>query len=61
MAEIQLQLRQEDAQLVFLAVAYHLGRPGSELDPMTKQPVARGLAETSRALQPQLPMAISDD
>ena len=59
MAEIQLQLRQEDAQLVFLAVAYHLGRPGSELDPMTKQPVTRGLAETSRALQPQLPMAIS--
>ena len=48
MAEIQLQLRQEDAQLVFLAVAYHLGRPGSELDPMTKQPVAHGLAETSR-------------
>jgi len=59
MAEIQLQLRQEDAQLVFLAVAYHLGRPGSELDPTTKQPVARGLAETSRVLQPQLPMAIS--
>ena len=59
MAEIQLQLRQEDAQLVFLAVAYHLGRPGSELDPMTKQPVAHGLADTSRTLQPQLPMAIS--
>jgi len=59
MAEIQLQLRQEDAQLVFLAVAYHLGRPGSELDPLTKQPVARGLADTARELQPQLPKAIS--
>jgi hypothetical protein len=59
MADLQLQLRREDAQLVFLAVAYHLGRPGSELDPQTKQPVARGLAETSRALQPQLQMAIS--
>jgi hypothetical protein len=54
MPDIQLQLRQEDAQLVFLAVAYHLGRPGSELDPLTKQPVSRGLAETSRVLQPQM-------
>jgi len=59
MPDLQLQLRQEDAQLVFLAVAYHLGRPGSELDPLTKQTVARGLAETSRALQPQLHMAVS--
>ena len=59
MSDLQLQLRQEDARLVFLAVAYHLGRPGSELDPLTKRPVVRGLAETSRALQPQLQMAIS--
>jgi hypothetical protein len=59
MPDLELQLRQEDARLVFLAVAYHLGRPGSELDPITKQPVSRGLAETSRALQPQLQMAVS--
>ena len=59
MADLQLQLRQDDAKLVFLAVAYHLGRPGSELDPLTKQPVARGLAETARELQPQLHMAVS--
>ena len=59
MPDLQLQLRQEDAYLVFLAIAYHLGRPGSELDPLTKQPVERGLAETSRALQPQLQMAVS--
>jgi hypothetical protein len=45
MPEVELQLRQEDAKLVFLAVAYHLGRPGSELDPITKQPVEHGLAE----------------
>jgi hypothetical protein len=56
---MQLELRQEDAQLVYLAIAYHLGRPGSELDPMTKQPLEHGLAEVARALQPQLRMAIS--
>jgi hypothetical protein len=59
MAQATLQLRQEDAKLVFLAVAYHLGRPGSELDPLTKQPVEHGLAEVAAALQPQLRMAVS--
>jgi len=49
-----IQLPQEDARLVFLAVAYHLGRPGSELDPYTKQPVDHGLAEVAARLQPQL-------
>src|SRR5580765_3061741 len=57
MPDLTLRLRQEDAQLVFLAVAYHLGRPGSELDPLTKQPVEHGLAEISRDLQPQLERA----
>ena len=52
-----LSLHREDAKLVFLAVAYHLGRPGSELDPMTKQPVEHGLAEVARDLQPQLKLA----
>src|SRR5688572_1960602 len=59
MPDIELQLRQEEAKLVFLAIAYHLGRPGSELDPITKQPVERGLAEASRELQPQLRMAVA--
>ena len=59
MPNIDLQLSQEDAKLVFLAVAYHLGRPGSELDPLTKQPVEHGLAETSRELQPQLRNAVA--
>ena len=54
MAPLDIQLRQEDAKLVFLAVAYHLGRPGSELDPITKQPVEHGLAEVASSLQPQL-------
>jgi hypothetical protein len=53
----QIVLRQEDARLVFLAIAYHLGRPGSELDPITKQPVEHGLAEVARELQPQLRLA----
>ena len=59
MANLDLTMKQDDAKLFYLAIAYHLGRPGSELDPLTKQTVARGLAETSRALQPQLHMAIS--
>src|SRR5579864_4517322 len=59
MPDLELQLKQDDAKLVFLAVAYHLGRPGSELDPLTKQPVEHGLAETARELQPQLRMAVS--
>ncbi|HLF71822.1 MAG TPA: hypothetical protein VI759_06695 [Dehalococcoidia bacterium] len=57
--DIELQLRQEDARLVFLAVAHHLGRPGSELDPLTKQPVEHGLAEVSRAMQPQMRNAVT--
>ncbi|HLG11357.1 MAG TPA: hypothetical protein VI876_06305 [Dehalococcoidia bacterium] len=59
MPEVTLQLRQEDARLVFLAVAYHLGRPGSELDPITKQTVEHGLAEVAASLQPQLRMAVA--
>jgi hypothetical protein len=56
---IDLSLRQEEAKLAYLAVAYHLGRPGSELDPITKQPVEHGLAETAQALQPQLRLAVA--
>lgn len=56
---VKVSLRQEDARLVYLAVAYHLGRPGSELDPVTKQPVEHGLAEVARLLQPQLRMAVA--
>ncbi len=56
---LELELRQEDARLVYLAVAYHLGRPGSELDPLTKRPVEHGMAEVSRDLQPQLRLAVA--
>lgn len=54
-----ISLRQEDARLVFLAIAHHLGRPGSELDPVSKQPVKHGLAEVARELQPQLRLAVA--
>ena len=56
---MDLELRQNEAKLVFLAVAYHLGRPGSELDPVTKQAVEHGMADVSRDLQPQLRMALA--
>jgi hypothetical protein len=56
---IELSLRQDEARLVYLAIAHHLGRPGSELDPLTKQPVEHGMAEIARELQPQLRMAVS--
>ncbi|MGE0058439.1 MAG: hypothetical protein AB7T32_10695 [Dehalococcoidia bacterium] len=59
MANLDLSLQSDDARLVYLAVAYHLGRPGSELDPTTKMPVERGLADTARELQPQLRMAVA--
>ena len=57
---VELRLRPGEARLIFLAVAYHLGRPGSELDPETKTTVQHGLAEVSSALQPQLHQDIAD-
>ncbi len=59
MSDFELELRQNEAKLVFLAVAYHLGRPGAELDPLTKQAAEHGLAEVSRDLQPQLRLALA--
>ena len=54
---VKLTLRQEDAHLAYLAIAFHIGRPGSELDPITKRQVEHGLAEVARELQPQLRLA----
>jgi hypothetical protein len=56
---IELHLQAAQARLVFLALAYHLARPGSELDPGTKMPAEHGLAEVSSALQPQLRQAVA--
>ena len=49
-----LRLPQRQARLVALAVAYHLARPGSELDRVTLQEYEHGLAEVPAALEPQL-------
>ena len=54
-----IQLASLDARLVYLALQYHLARPGSELDPETKQPMAHGLAEVAQALEPQLRLAVA--
>jgi len=53
-----LQLANLDARLAYLAAQYHLARPGSELDPETKQPAAHGLRELADAMEPQLDRAI---
>jgi len=52
-----LSFRNEDARIVALAITYHLGRPGSETDPVTLQRHDLGLAPVGRALDPQLEMA----
>lgn len=56
---VELHLQPAQAKLIFLALAYHLARPGSELDPQTKMTVQHGLAEVSSALQPQLRQAVA--
>jgi hypothetical protein len=48
---IALKLTHDEPRLVYLALVYHLGRPGSELDPVTKQPLEHGgLREVKTAL-----------
>jgi hypothetical protein len=49
-----LQLANEDARILALAIAYHLGRPGSETDPETLQRHRFGLEPVGDALGPQL-------
>jgi hypothetical protein len=40
---LALKLTHDEPKLVYLALVYHLGRPGSELDAATRLPVERGL------------------
>jgi hypothetical protein len=49
-----LRLPQHQARLVALAVAYHLSRPGSELDPDTLSDYAHGLRELRPVIDAQL-------
>jgi hypothetical protein len=48
-----------DARLAYLAVQYHLSRPGAELQRETGLPVTHGLAEVRDALQPQIDNAVA--
>ncbi|MFN8639441.1 MAG: hypothetical protein U0360_08275 [Dehalococcoidia bacterium] len=49
----ELSLRQSEARLLYLAALYHLGRPGSEVDAATRQPLEDGLAPVAAGLQAQ--------
>ncbi len=49
-----LRLPRRQARLVALAVAYHLARPGAELDHDTMREYEHGLAEVPEALEPHL-------
>ncbi len=55
-----LELRQPEAQLLYLATLYHLGRPGSEVDTLTRRPLDAGLAPIRTTLQGQLALASSN-
>lgn len=47
---VALKLTHDEPRLVYLALVYHLGRPGSELDPVTRMPAERGLRDVKVAL-----------
>ncbi len=53
-----LQLRSEDARVVYLATVYHLGRPGSEIHPQTLQKHDLGLQAIHDAMLPELGQAV---
>ena len=53
-----LQLRSEDARVVYLATVYHLGRPGSETDAATLQKHNLGLRAIHDAMLPELGQAV---
>jgi hypothetical protein len=54
----KLQLRNEDARIAYLATVYHLGRPGSELNPDTLQKHDLGLQVVHDAMLPLLGQAV---
>jgi hypothetical protein len=55
-----LQLRSEDARVVYLATVYHLGRPGSETDPDTLRRHDHGLRSVHESLRDQLENAVAE-
>ena len=53
-----IQLRNTDARIVYLAVVYHLGRPGSEIDPETMGNHRAALLPIVETVHTQLEAAI---
>jgi hypothetical protein len=53
-----LQLPNVDARLAYLALQYHLSRPGSELQRETGGPPSPGLATLAPELESQLELAV---
>lgn len=53
-----LQFRNEDARIVYLATIFHLGRPGSEIDPATLQRHDLGLQSIHDYVIPRLNQAV---
>lgn len=49
-----LKLTHDEPRLVYLALVYHLGRPGSELDAETRMPSEHGLRAVKVALGREL-------
>ncbi|HXF52307.1 MAG TPA: hypothetical protein VNM43_11570 [Dehalococcoidia bacterium] len=45
-----VRLRAAESRLLYLAVQYHLDRPGAELDPATGRPATHGLGELAPRL-----------
>ncbi len=56
----RLQLPNTDARLTYLAIQYHLARPGSELDRESGRPADSGLSSVATALEPQLEKAVAE-
>ena len=54
----QIQIRNTDARIVYLAVVYHLGRPGSEIDPETMGNHRAALLPIIETVRTQLEAAI---
>ena len=54
-----IQLQPDDARLAALAVVYHLGRPGSELDAATLLPHEGGLGPLQPVIEGQLGLAVT--
>lgn len=55
-----LTLRDSDGRIVYLAMTYHLGRPGSETDALTLERHRLGLGPARETLEPQLRRAVAE-